>query len=101
MFCIILSRDDCLYSHTVMAIVLINTNNPPAMDTRLSFSCNHKAAIGRPKKAIKKLESATCIASRFFNAVKNNIIDKKLWKTVNKISPVHVLPVNDGIFLKT
>ena len=70
--------DACLYSQTVMTSVLTNTNKPPTIDIKFSFSFNQIAAMGRAKKAIKKLESATCIASKFFNAVKNKIIDKKL-----------------------
>ena len=68
----------CLYSQTVMLRVLINTSKPPPIDIRLSFSPNQIAAIGSAKNAIKKLESATCMASNFFSAVKNKIIDKKL-----------------------
>jgi hypothetical protein len=34
--------------------------------------------MGRAKKVIRKFDNATCIASRFFKALKNKIIDKKL-----------------------
>lgn len=68
----------CLYSQTVMAKVLINTNMPPIMDIKLNFSPSHIAAIGKAKNAIRKLESATCIASNFLSAVKNRIIERKL-----------------------
>ncbi len=68
----------CLYSHTVITIVLTNTSKPPTIAIAPSFSCNTMAAMGIPKNVIKKLDNATCMASKFFNAVKNKIIDKKL-----------------------
>ena len=92
--------DDCLYSQTVMTSVLMRTNKPPIIDIRFSFSFNHMAAMGRAKNAIKKLESATCIASKFFNAVKNKIIDKKLWNTVRSAKPIQVLVVNEETYFK-
>ena len=91
----------CLYSHMVIRSVLTNTSSPPKIDIKLSSSFSHIAAMGSAKKAIRKFESATWIASKFFNALKKRIIDKKLWKTVRSKSPIHVLPVKPEKFFST
>src|SRR5688572_12815687 len=91
----------CLYSQTVIMIVLTSTNKPPSIDMMLSCSLSQITAIGSAKKAIRKLDNATWIASKFLSALKNRIIDKKLWKIVSSEIPIQVLAVKLEISLKT
>jgi len=74
-----------------MVIVLKSIKTPPDNVIMLNFSFRKKTAIDNPKNVIMKFEKATCIASNFFRALKNKIIDKKLWNIVSKAIPTKVL----------